>query len=194
MAWGPYGARGAAQAYNPRTGAYAQTRQGSGVYGSWGSTSVQRGDDWAHTARATNRVTGNMTRVTRTDEGGMVSRRGPGGGGFVAGNEDNLYAGHDGNVYKRAEGGGWQKYDNGDWRATQHPDGSGARERATAAGATPGQLDRSTMGQLEKDRSARAEGAQRTRDYGNYRSSGGRGASTYRSGAGSRARSGGRRR
>ena len=66
VAWGPYGARGAAQAYNPRTGTYAQTRQGSSVYGSWGSTYVQRGDDWAQTSRVTNRVTGNTTRVTRT--------------------------------------------------------------------------------------------------------------------------------
>ncbi len=38
---------GAGAAYNPRTGAYGATRQGSGVYGSWGSTAVARGDDWA---------------------------------------------------------------------------------------------------------------------------------------------------
>ncbi len=50
-AYGPYGARGVAQAYNPRTGTYAATRQGSNVYGSWGSTAVQRGDDWARTSR-----------------------------------------------------------------------------------------------------------------------------------------------
>ncbi|HKO92736.1 MAG TPA: hypothetical protein VJU61_16390, partial [Polyangiaceae bacterium] len=36
-AYGPYGARAAGSAYNPRTGAYATTRQGSNVYGSWGS-------------------------------------------------------------------------------------------------------------------------------------------------------------
>lgn len=54
FAYGPYGARGAAQAYNPRTGAYAATRQGSNVYGSWGSTHVQRGDDWVNTKRFTN--------------------------------------------------------------------------------------------------------------------------------------------
>ena len=54
-AYGPYGARGVAQAYNPRTGTYAATRQGSNVYGSWGSTAVQRGDDWAKTNRYTNR-------------------------------------------------------------------------------------------------------------------------------------------
>ena len=64
FAYGPYGARGAAQAYNPRTGTYAQTRQGSGVYGSWGSTQVQRGDNWASTKRFTNSA-GNTTRVTR---------------------------------------------------------------------------------------------------------------------------------
>ena len=56
FAYGPYGARGAAQAYNPRTGTYAQTRQGSGVYGSWGSSYVQRGDDWASTKRFTDRA------------------------------------------------------------------------------------------------------------------------------------------
>ena len=51
VAYGPGGARGYAEAYNPRTGGYAQTRQGSNVYGSWGSTSVQRGDQWANTSR-----------------------------------------------------------------------------------------------------------------------------------------------
>ena len=69
---------GAAQAWNPRTGAYAQTRQGSNIYGSWGSSYVQRGDDWAQTSRVTNRVTGNTTRVTRTDEGAAISRNTPG--------------------------------------------------------------------------------------------------------------------
>ena len=53
-AYGPYGARGAATAYNPRTGTSAATRQGSNVYGSWGSTAVQRGDQWATTSRRTN--------------------------------------------------------------------------------------------------------------------------------------------
>ena len=79
-AYGPYGARGVAQAYNPRTGTYAQTRQGSNVYGSWGSTSVQRGDDWAKTNRYTNNRTGNTTRTVRTDEGAGVVRKGSEGG------------------------------------------------------------------------------------------------------------------
>ena len=71
-AYGPYGARGVAQAYNPRTGTYAQTRQGSNVYGSWGSTAVQRGDDWAKTNRYTNNRTGT---TTRTDQDRRRQRR-----------------------------------------------------------------------------------------------------------------------
>ena len=200
VAYGPYGARGAAQAYNPRTGAYAQTRQGSGVYGSWGSTSVQRGDDWAQTSRVTNRATGNTTRVTRTDEGGMVSHRGgPGGGGFVAaGDEGNVYAGHDGNVYKRQEGGGWQKYDNGGWTNTERPaqgGGTGERPTTTDRSATPTQRPTGTTGQLDRDRAARAEGATRTRDYGSYRGGGGS-AGSYRAtpSRGGGGRGGGRRR
>ena len=77
-AYGPYGARGVAQAYNPRTGTYAATRQGSNVYGSWGSTGVQRGDDWAQTNRYTNNRTGTTTRTIRTDEGSAVTKRGAG--------------------------------------------------------------------------------------------------------------------
>ena len=181
----------------------AQTRQGSGVYGSWGSTSVQRGDDWAQTSRVTNRATGNTTRVTRTDEGGMVSHRGgPGGGGFVAaGDEGNVYAGHDGNVYKRQEGGGWQKYDNGGWTNTDKPaQGGGTRERPTQPtttdrSATPTQRSTGTTSQLDRDRAARTEGATRTSDYGSYRGGGGS-AGSYRAtpSRGGGGRGGGRRR
>jgi hypothetical protein len=198
-AWGPYGARGVAQAYNPRTGTYAATRQGSNVYGSWGSTAVQRGDDWAKTNRYTNRQTGNTTRTIRTDDGAAISRRGPGGGGFVAGGEGgNVYAGHDGNVYRR-ENGQWQKYGNGDWSnvdrqpsQTTRPSGlDTARERP----ADRSSVDRSTMDQLNRDSRARSEGSRRTGDYGNYRGgSGSRGGGSYRGGGGFRGGGGGRRR
>ena len=110
-AYGPYNSRGAAQAWNPRTGTYAQTRQGSNVYGSWGSTSVQRGDDWAQTARVTNNRTDTTTRVTRTDDGAAVTRRSD--DGFVGRTSDgDVYAGRDGNVYRQgrrrmAETRGW---------------------------------------------------------------------------------------
>jgi hypothetical protein len=222
FAYGPYGARGAAQAYNPRTGTYAQTRQGSGVYGSWGSTQVQRGDDWASTKRFTNRNTGNTTRVTRGDQGGMISRRGESGGGFVGGRGDNVYAGRDGNVYRRDQNGNWSKWDNGSWNSAQRPQGNNSvrdsmmnesgklkerqsrdfanqRNAATGerAGASTRQLDTSTFRSLERDRAARMEGAQRTRDRGSYSRTGGS-AGSYRGGGFSRGgggfRGGGRRR
>jgi hypothetical protein len=190
-AYGPYGARGVAQAYNPRTGTYAATRQGSNVYGSWGSTAVQRGDDWAKTNRYTNRATGNTTRTVRTDEGSAVMRRGSEGGRVAVGNEGNVYAGKDGNVYRRQDG-TWQKHENGGWTNTdkQPP----ARPEQNRTGTDRSSVDRSTVDQLDRDSRARTEGTQRTRDYGNYRSgSGTRGTGSYRGGGGMRG-GGGRRR
>jgi hypothetical protein len=197
-AWGPYGARGVAQAYNPRTGTYAQTRQGSNVYGSWGSTSVQRGDDWARTNRYTNRRTGTTTRTVRTDEGGAVTRRGSEGGFVGAGSGGNVYAGKDGNVYRNQDG-TWQKYDKGGWSNTEKQP-SGERPRPTTgqerAGTTDrgSTVDRGTADQLDRDSRARSEGTQRTRDYSNYRSgSTPRSTGSYRGGGGMRG-GGGRRR
>jgi hypothetical protein len=177
-AYGPYGSRAAGQAYNPRTGAYGQTRQGSNVYGSWGSTQVQRGDNWASTNRYTNRATGTTTRTTRTSEGGAAISRntpGPGGGTVARTGSGDVYAGRDGNVYRNS-GGSWQKYDNGSWGNVDRPSGSGA-------GAS--QFSGTTRDQLNRDYGARSEGAQRTRDYGSY-SSGRSSGSSYRSSGGSR--------
>ena len=148
-AWGPYGARGAGQAYNPRTGTYAQTRQGSNVYGSWGSTSVQRGDQWAQTSRVTNNRTGTTTRVTQGSGGGeAISRNTPGPGGSTVARtgSGDVYAGRDGNVYKKS-GDSWQKSDgSGGWSDVNRPEtgvGSGtqagtqqARDRAATGGGS----------------------------------------------------------
>jgi hypothetical protein len=183
-AYGPYGARGVAQAYNPRTGTYAQTRQGSNVYGSWGSTQVQRGDDWASTNRYTNNRTGNTTRTIRTDEGNAVTRRGD-NGFAAAGSGGNVYAGNDGNVYRR-ENGTWQKYDNGGWSNTPNqpgdrptPSGTNRTGNTGTASANP------TTQQLNRDSAARAEGVQRSSDYGSYRGgSGTSGTGSYRGGGG----------
>jgi hypothetical protein len=205
FAYGPYGARGAAQAYNPRTGTYAATRQGSNVYGSWGSTHVQRGDDWVNTKRFTNSA-GNTTRVTRGDQGGMISRRGPDGSGFIGTRGDNVYAGRDGNVYRRDQNGNWQKWENGGWQSPNRPeqrnnsvrdsmmnDRARAEDRANRpsgdrAGnsSRPSQMDRGTMSGLERDRAARSSGAQRSRDFGSYSRSpsGSRSVGGYRGGGG----------
>jgi hypothetical protein len=214
FAYGPYGARGAAQAYNPRTGTYASTRQGTGVYGNWGSTYVQRGDQWASTKRFTNRATGNTTRVTRGDEGGMIRRRGEGGTGGIGARGDNVYAGRDGNVYRRDQNGNWSKWDNGSWNSAQRPeqlpgdnllnDRARQRERNNAGGERvgnrPNQMDRSTYNSLERDRTNRNEGSRRAKDSNAYRNRGGN-AGSYRGGGyrgggmrGGGFRGGGRRR
>jgi hypothetical protein len=192
-AWGPGGARGYGQAYNPRTGAYGQTRQGSNVYGSWGSTSVQRGDQWATTSRVTSNRTGDTARVTRGSGGGTaVTKRGPGAdSGAVRTGSGDVYAGRDGNVYRK-QGDSWQKYDNGNWGSVDRPQ----REASGTAGTTAardraGQVGPSapaTMDQLNRDSRARSEGSQRTRDYSSYQRSGGSrsSGSTYRPSGGSR--------
>jgi hypothetical protein len=213
FAYGPYGARGAAQAYNPRTGTYAATRQGSNVYGSWGSTHVQRGDDWVNTKRFTSSA-GNTTRVTRGDQGGMISRRGPDGGGFVGTRGDNVYAGRDGNVYRRDQNGNWQKWENGSWNSPNRPEqrnsvrdsmlNDRARQENRPSGdrignsSRPSQADRGTINSLERDRAARSNGSQRSRDFGSYsrspnrgsvggyRGGGGRGGGGFRGGGGRR--------
>jgi hypothetical protein len=196
VAYGPYNARAAGQAYNPRTGAYGATRQGANAYGSWGTTAVQRGDQWATTTRTTNNATGVTKRTTQTSEGSAVSRTGPNGNRTTVGasNSGDLYAGHDGNVYKKDQGGGWQKYDNGGWNNVQQPTPQ-QREQAQQARSNAG--TGTTAGQLNSDSAARAQGAQRTRDASRATSGSSARSSSYRpsgGGGGARARSGGGRR
>jgi hypothetical protein len=178
-AYGPAGARGAIAAYNPRTGTAGASIQGSNVYGSWGSTAVRRGDDWAKASRVTRNATGTTTRVGRTSSG-------------------DVYAGRDGNIY-RNQGGQWQKYGNGGWSNAERPVGTTGqvRDRAAQSG-----VNRDTVNQLNRDRTARVDGAQRTRDFnrgsrsggGSYRPSGGGfgGGGGFRGGGGG-FRGGGRR-
>ena len=97
--------------------------------------------------------------MTQGSGGGEAITRntpGPGGGGVARTGSGDVYAGRDGNVYKKDAGGGWSE-----------ANGNSARP------------DTSTAGQLNRDSAARAEGAQRTRDYSSA-SSGRTGASSYR--------------
>lgn len=173
--YGPYGgSRSFAQAWNPRTGTYAQTRQGSSVYGNWGSSYVQRGDDWARTAHVNNRITGNRTSGIRTSEGGgMITRKTDNGRTTIGrtGSGD-IYAGHDGSVYRKQDG-QWQKWENGGWNPASKP------EQRT-------KIDRDTMNQLDRDSRNRSEGDRRSRDSSNYnRNNGGRtNSGSYRGGGG----------
>jgi hypothetical protein len=201
MAYGPGGAQGYGQAYNPRTGTYAATRQGSNAYGSWGSSYVQRGDDWARTQRVTD-ANGNTKWAAAGSGGGAAAGwNGPGNsGGFVGqSGSGDVYAGRNGNVYKKTDG-GWQQYENGGWndvggsgnRPSQQPGGgSGAANRpGTQPGTQPstrpgggqagtqpstrpaGGAGASSMDQLNRDAQARNQGAQRSRDYSSYQRSG----------------------
>ena len=160
-AYGPYGARGVAQAYNPRTGTYAQTRQGSNVYGSWGSTAVQRGDDWAKTNRYTNNRTGTTTRTIRTDEGSAITKRGADGGRVAVGDGGNVYAGKDGNAYRRQDG-TWQKYDNGGWSNTDRQP-SGERPTPTDRAGTTDRRHRSAHHQPPEHDGSRHHGSAQSR-------------------------------
>ena len=212
VAYGPGGSRGVAQAYNPRTGAYGQTRQGSNVYGNWGSTQVQRGDQWASTSHVTNNRTGTTTRTASGSGGGSaVTRTGGAGGnsGAVKTGSGDMYAGRDGNVYKNT-GDGWQKSDgNGNWNNVQPPTDAQkqqAQDRASQAGDRGTQAgtqssgraagwDSSTAGQVQRDSAARAEGTQRTTDQGRVQSGSSTRSGSYRAGGGaSRGGGGGGRR
>ena len=196
--YGPYGSRSFAQAWNPRTGTYAGTRQGSNIYGNWGSSYVQRGDNWAQSAHVTNYATGRRTTAARGSEGGAgIHTSGPGGSSTVArtGGGD-IYAGHDGNVYRKQDG-QWQKWDGG-WNSVDKPQNPGNR---TSGETLDGQVIKQRPGeggsgthspqfeQLDRDRFARGEGAQRVRDNQTYRAGGFGGrshAGSFRGGGGFR--------
>jgi hypothetical protein len=186
--YGPYGSRGFAQAYNPRTGAYGATRQGGNIYGNWGSSYVQRGDNWAQTAHVTNYATGRRATAARGSEGGAaVHTGGPAGGSTVArSGGGDIYAGRDGNVYRKQDG-SWQRYSDGGWSQAQKPQASQTLSGQTRqTGQTGSRADLSTADQLNRDWSARAEGAQRVHDNQAYRSGGGgrQLGGSYRSGGG----------
>ena len=161
--------------YNPRTGAYGHTTQGANTYGSWGSTSVQRGDRWATTRRTTNNATGVTKRTTQSSAGSSARVTGPGGNSSAVAKSDSgdLYASHDGNVYKKSDSGSWQEYDNGSWSSVQRPTQTPATTDASRTSVSP-----ATIGQVQSDSAARAAGTQRTNTYSRLRSSGAAGASS----------------
>jgi len=164
--YGPGGSRSYAQAYNPRTGTAASTRQGSNIYGNWGSSTVQRGDSWAQTAHVDNYRNGTSTSGVRTSNGGAaVSRTGQNGQttiGRTAGGD--VYAGRDGNVYQRNDAGGWDSVGNANNRPTPN---------STNQGPATSTRPSATDSQLNRDSAARSAGNQRTTTRSTVQSSGG---------------------
>jgi hypothetical protein len=200
MAWGPGGAQGYAQAYNPRTGTYASTRQGSNVYGSWGSSHVQRGDNWVNTQRVTDSHGNTKWKAQGSGGGGAAGWNTNRGSGFVGqSGSGDVYAGKDGNVYRKTDS-GWQTWDKGQgWsdagggqggnRPSQQPGGAGAGNRpSTQPSQRPSQSP--SAGQLDRDAQARSQGARQTQNYNNYQRGGG---SSSSRGGGSRGGGGGGR-
>ena len=186
-AYGPGGSRSYGQAYNPRTGTYAQSRQGSNVYGNWGSSTVQRGDNWAQTAHAENYRKGTETSGIRTSEGGAaISREGRTGNQTTVGRTQggDVYAGRDGNVYKKTDGGWEQAGGNRPTPATGDRAGAGAATRPATGTSTSRPTP--TTSQLNRDAAARSSGTTRTINRSTVQSSG-----MSRSSAGSMGRVGG---
>ena len=157
-------------------------------------TGVQRGDQWATTARYTNNVTGKTTRVTR--ERGRrraISRTGAGGDAVARTGSGDVYAGHDGNVYRK-QGDSWQKYGDGGWNSVDRPTPAAARSRRRTARRRAAHRRvtarrvrlgfRTTASQVNRDSAARAEGAQRTRDSGQVRSGASSRSGSYRASGG----------
>jgi hypothetical protein len=173
---GPYGGRTAATSYNPYTGVRASTRQGSSPYGQWGSTAVQRGNDWAVTNRVTNSQ--GTVRQTTTSSGAQgATYRGPGGQTTRVAQDgnNNVYAGHDGNVYKKDASGGWQKYGDGGWSSASQPGDRPSQQPSTGEtqrpSTQPSNRPNASAGQqpsggvppdVQRDASSRQRGADRT--------------------------------
>ena len=108
------------EAYNPYTGAYGATRQGSNAYGSWGQSVVSKNGNTAYTQHASNAY--GSAGTVQTSQGGKGAATSTAYGNTAAGKTANgdMYAGHDGNVYKNT-GSGWQTYNNGSWNNVQKP-------------------------------------------------------------------------
>ncbi len=112
-----YGGRTYASGYSPWTGTSFATSQGHNQYGSWGSTVVNNGNNWAEAQHGSNaNGSAGSFRTSGGSAGAGFSGAG-GNSGFVAkdANNNNVYAGADGNVYKKDSSGNWSKYDNGSW-------------------------------------------------------------------------------
>src|SRR5208283_4918038 len=115
-----YGKQSVGQAYNPYTGSYGATHQGSSPTAQWGSSYVSQGNKSATTQHYT--TASGTTASAQGSQGGKAYGSSSAYGNTAAGKTSNgdMYAGHDGNVYKNT-GSGWQKYDNGSWNDVQKP-------------------------------------------------------------------------
>lgn len=184
-AYGPYGAVGAAGGYNPTTGNAAGTYQRSNAYGSWGTSAVSSGNQWAQTAHSSTAWGSTGAWNTSSGASGAVHSGATGNTGVAQTANGNVYAGHDGNVYKYDPSSGWSKNTGSGWESSsaQKPTTSAQAPKTSQppASASGGGAAAETQRSLDS--------AAANRNYSNYRSSGSEGGE--RSGSWGGERSGG---
>jgi hypothetical protein len=166
-----YGGHTYASGYNPWTGTSFATSQGHNQYGSWGSTVVNNGNNWAEAQHGSNaNGSAGSFRTSGGSAGAGFSGAG-GNSGFVAkdANNNNVYAGADGNVYKKDSSGNWSKYDNGSWTPvdpstgaaqTKNSQNLGSSKGSTGSTNTPSTAPGSATGSNKPDPSQRGQRAQ----------------------------------
>jgi hypothetical protein len=185
----PWGGRTVSGSYNPYTGVATGRTGGWSPYGSWGSSAVQRGNDWAVSNRVSNDQ--GTVRRTTTSEGGSMTKVRTDQGTVRVGQDanNNMYAGKDGNVYKKDSGGGWSKYENGGWNSVDKPQGSG-QARSDGSTRSLGSSSSDVTRDLNRDAGARQRGSERASSYSNSSRSGNysRGGGSFRGGGGGRRR------
>jgi len=104
-----YGSVSAGQAYNPKTGTYGSTVQGSNANGSWGSSTVSKNGNTAHTQHQT--TSQGTTGSAQTSNGGSAyGASGKNGNSAAVGQtaNGNKYAAANGNTYSNT-GSGWSQ-------------------------------------------------------------------------------------
>ena len=139
----PYGKQSVGQAYNPYTGTYGATHQGSSPTAQWGQSYVSQGNKSATTQHYS---TANGTAASaKGSQGGQAYGTSTAHGSTYAGKSSSgdVYAGHDGNVYQHSSS-GWQQYDNGSWNSVnsqQAKQNYNQEHPNSQATAQPGQIE-----------------------------------------------------
>jgi hypothetical protein len=169
------------QAYNPYTGTYGATHQGSSPTAQWGSSYVSQGDKSA-TAQHYSTASGTVGSV-QGSQGGKAVGSSTAYGNTAAGktSSGDMYAGHDGNVYKNT-GSGWEKSNgSGGWSSVntqqaqqqkqsyeqQHPESQAnaqQREQSYNQNRSSGEFSSQN---LDSERQNRESGSMQSEHFGN---------------------------
>jgi hypothetical protein len=163
-----------AQAYNPYTGTYAATRQGSNAYSSWGQSVVSNGNKSAYTQHYSN-ANGTVGSIQGSQGGAAVGASTKYGDTAAAKTASgNMYATHDGNVYKNT-GNGWSSYDNGNWNSVNSSKNAQAQNYQKSDSSSSNQAaaqQRAQSSERSGQSQQRAQSSERSGQSAQSRSSG----------------------